>query len=105
MPRPYKPVPFMRDDLDLSIEAAIEAGALDERRHAALISSARLCAYRIDGTDEPTAALLTSMLNHLRALGLAPTNADIDRRRRVDAGAPNKLDELRARHAWSKMEP
>lgn len=93
------------DKLDAAIDAAIGDGLLDGLRHGPLIESARVCAASIDAADEPTAAMLTTMLNYLRTLGIAPTNADIDRRRRVDADAPNKLAELRARHAWSKMEP
>ena len=60
-----------------------------------------LCTYLIDITDDPTASMVTTMLNYLRALGLAPSNEDIDRRRKArpkDEG----MDGMRAKfHAVS----
>jgi len=91
----------MRETLDASINDAIAAKVLSKTRHGALIKAARLCADAIDSADEPTAALFTTMLNYIRALGLAPSNEDIDRRRKArpkDEG----MDGMRAKfHAVS----
>ena len=78
----------MRETLDASINDAIAAKVLYKTRHGALIKAARLCADTIDMADEPSAAMLTAMLNYIRALGLAPSNEDIDRRRRARPQAP-----------------
>ncbi len=60
----------MRQTLDESIADALKARALVKSRHGALIKAAQM-------------AMLTAMLNYIRALGLAPSNEDIDRRRKV----------------------
>ena len=73
----------MRETLDASINDAIAAKVLLKTRHGALMRAARLCADTIDAADEPSAAMLTAMLNYIRALGLAPSNEDIDRRRKA----------------------
>lgn len=75
----------MRETLDASINDAIAAKSLFKTRHGALIKAARLCADTIDAADEPSAAMFTAMLNYIRALGLAPSNEEIDRRRKPQA--------------------
>ena len=83
--------------LDRDLTAAIEDGMLDPARHAALMAGARLCAQTIDSTPSPTAAMFSALLNYIRALGLAPTNSEIDRRRKPKPSGPSKLDEFRKR--------
>ena len=78
----------MRESLDASINDALAAKALFKTRHGALIKAAQQCADIIDASDEPTAALYTTMLNYIRALGLAPSNEEIDRRRKARPQAP-----------------
>lgn len=78
----------MRESLDASINDALAAKTLFKTRHGALIKAAQLCADIIDVSDEPTAALYTTMLNYIRALGLAPSNEEIDRRRKARPQAP-----------------
>ena len=90
--------------LDAAIKSAIGDGILDERRHGPLIESARICARSIDSSEEPTAAMLTTMLNYCRTLGIAPTNTDIDRRRKPQGKtSPSKLEEARARRFMAAM--
>ena len=86
----------MIETLNKDMAAAVEAGTLDPARHGALMAGARKCAEAIDAAGTPTAALLSALLNYLRALGVAPTNTDIDRRKRP-AGEPSKLDLARMR--------
>ena len=91
----------MRESIDASIDDALRAKALFKTRHGALIKAAQRLADRIDNEDEPSPAMFTAMLNYIRALGLAPSNEDIDRRRKAkpaDAG----MDGMRAKfHAVS----
>ena len=75
----------MRQTLDESIADALKARALVKSRHGALIKAAQMCADLIDITDDPTASMFTTMLNYIRALGLAPSNEEIDRRRKPQA--------------------
>lgn len=91
----------MRQTLDENIAEALKARTLVKSRHGALIKAAQMCADLIDITDDPTASMFTTMLNYIRALGLAPSNEEIDRRRKVrpkDEG----MDGMRAKfHAVS----
>ena len=91
----------MRQTLDENIAEALKARTLVKSRHGALIKAAQMCADLIDITDDPTASMFTTMLNYIRALGLAPSNEEIDRRRKArpkDEG----MDGMRAKfHAVS----
>ena len=91
----------MRQTLDENIAEALKARTLVKSRHGALIQAAQMCADLIDITDDPTASMFTTMLNYIRALGLAPSNEEIDRRRKArpkDEG----MDGMRAKfHAVS----
>lgn len=89
----------MTDKLDRDLASAIEDGMLDPARHAALMEGARICARTIDSTPSPTAAMFSALLNYIRALGIAPTNAEIDRRRKPKPSGPSKLELLRMKHA------
>lgn len=95
---------MMLEKLDAAIADAVAAGVLDERKHGVLIEGARVCAGTIDAAEVPTAALLTALLNYCRALGIVPTNAEIDRRRRPqEQTAPSRLEEARSRRFMVEM--
>lgn len=93
----------MTDKLDRDLASAIEDGMLDPARHAALMEAARRCARTIDSTPSPTAAMFSAMLNYIRALGLAPTNSEIDRRRKPSG--PSKLEQARMRRMGGGIAP
>ena len=86
----------MRETLDASIKDALDAKMLFKTRHGALIKAARMCADSIDMDEEPSAAMFTTMLNYIRALGLAPSNEDIDRRRKARPKNAD-MDSMRAK--------
>lgn len=75
----------MRESIDAAIDDALRAKILTKSRHGALITAAKRLADRMDEDSEPSPAMFTAMLNYIRALGLAPSNEDIDRRRRPQA--------------------
>ncbi|MBQ3329285.1 MAG: hypothetical protein IJG88_04960, partial [Eggerthellaceae bacterium] len=87
------------------LAAAIEDGRIDEQRHGTLMEAARRCAREIDDDPAPTAALFTVLLNMCKALQIAPTTDDHDRRPRAggklaephDQRSRVTLDDLRAR--------
>ncbi len=83
----------MRKVLDDAIAESMADGVLT-KKHLPTIEAARICASMIDHADEPNASMLTTMLNYCRALGLAPTNEAIDRRRRKRS-AESALDGMR----------
>ncbi|MBQ3338228.1 MAG: hypothetical protein IJG82_01305 [Atopobiaceae bacterium] len=95
----------MTDKLDRDLASAIEDGTLDPARHAALMEAARRCARTIDSTPSPNAAMFSSMLHYIKALGVAPTNAEIDRRRKPKPSTPSKLDLFRQRRASRGVTP
>lgn len=79
----------MRECLDESIDGALKDKLLVKSRHGALIKAAQRCADRIDNADEVSPSLLSTMLNYIRALGLAPDNEAVNRRY---AQAPKKKE-------------
>ena len=91
----------MRESIDTAIDDALHAKALARSRHGALITAAKKLADRMDEDEEQSPAMFTAMLNYIRALGLAPSNEDIDRRRKPQGG-DKKMEDMRARfHAVS----
>ena len=92
----------MTDRLESDLAAAIEDGRIDEERHGTLMEAARRCAREIDENPAPKAALFTTMLNYCKALRLAPTDGDDERRRR--AGGSGKLADFRARSRGATMD-
>lgn len=82
----------MREALETSIEAALSDGIIDEKQHGALITGARSCADMLDASDAPSAALFTTMLNYLRALGLLPESNPNNRKRKPSDGKPSPLE-------------
>ena len=98
-------VESMTDKLDRDLASAIEDGTLDPARHAALMEAARRCARTIDSTPSPNAAMFSSMLHYIRALGLAPTNSEIDRRRKPTPSTPSKLEQARMRRMGGGIAP
>ena len=82
----------MREALETSIEAALSDGIIDEKQHGALIAGARSCAEMLDASDAPSAALYTTMLNYLRALGLLPDSTPNNRKRKPSDGKPSPLE-------------
>lgn len=95
----------VREKLETAMREAVEDGRLDEDAHGVLMEAARVCAEAIDEADEPTAALLTTMLNYTRALGLAPSGADADRRRKPRGTQEDSpLERLRRKHATGSWD-
>lgn len=86
----------MRESIDAAIDDALRDKALMKTRHGALIRAAKSLADRIDAADEPSPAMFTAMLNYIRALGLAPSNEAIDRRRRPKP-PEGKMDGLKGK--------
>lgn len=95
----------MTDKLDRDLAAAIKDGMLDPARHAALMEGARRCAQTIDSTPSPTAAMFSALLHFIRTLGLAPTNSEIDRRRKQKPIGPSKLEQARMRRMGGGIAP
>lgn len=95
----------MTAKIDKDMAAAIEDGMLDPARHAALMEGARRCAQTIDSTPSPNAAMFSALLNFIRALGLAPTNSEIDRRRKPTPSTPSKLEQARMRRMGGGIAP
>ena len=86
----------MRKSIDAAIDDALRARILTKTRHGALIIAAKRLADRMDEEAEPSPAMFTAMLNYIRALGLAPSNEDIDRRRKPQA-AEDGMSSMRAK--------
>ena len=95
----------MTDKLDRDLASAIEDGTLDPARHAALMEAARRCARTIDSTPSPNAAMFSSMLHFIKALGVAPTNAEIDRRRKPKPSGTSMLEQARMRRMGGGIAP
>ncbi len=85
----------IRAQLDESIADALSERVLVKTRHGALIKAAQRCADSVDAADEPSAAQLSTLLGYIRALGLAPSNESIDRRRRPKKDGDSALDGMR----------
>ena len=63
----------VRESLETSLSAAIDAALIDEDEHAALITASRIAADAIDAAEEPTASMLGTFLNYCKTLGIIPT--------------------------------
>ena len=85
----------IRAELDKSIADALAERVLVKSRHGALIKAAQKCADSIDMTEEPSAAQFSTLLGYIRALGLAPSNEAIDRRRRPKRDGDSALSDMR----------